>query len=105
MLSEDAEGNAETGSIDDNRVTTLENEQVTVESLEIISMPYRTSYYCGFEEIEPYVSIYGIELLASYSNGHTETITADYTESPQDSYGNILYLEKDSRWLETAGRI
>ena len=103
VLSEDAEGNAETGSIDDNRVTTLENEQVTVESLEIISMPYRTSYYCGFEEIEPYVSIYGIELLASYSNGHTETITADYTESPQDSYGNILYLEKDSRWLETPG--
>ena len=103
VLSEDAEGNAETDSIDDNSVTMLANEQVTVESLEIISMPYRTSYYCGFEEIEPYVSIYGIELLASYSNGHTETITADYTESPQDSYGNMLYLEKDSRWLETPG--
>ena len=59
----------------------MSNEQGKVNSLEIITMPYRTSYYCNCDFIERYVSMRGLELLVTYSDGNTETLSAEYTET------------------------
>lgn len=97
------EENKKDAGVEETAAKTMSNEQGKVNSLEIITMPYRTSYYCNCDFIERYVSMRGLELLVTYSDGNTETLSAEYTENPQDSYGNTLYWDQDSQWLETPG--
>ncbi|WP_095173945.1 MULTISPECIES: Ig-like domain-containing protein [Blautia] len=78
------------------------NSEVSVTSLSITRMPYRLSYYCN-SALDNSVSIKGIELLASYSDGHTEVLDTQDIWTIQDSYGNILDWKWEYEWLQTPG--